>query len=71
MEPRPAWATRSGTADTALINSYGELTNSRRHEIKAFVTYQIPRIDVMVGAKLQGLSGAAVYSVRCLQQRAS
>jgi len=43
--------------DLALINSYGELTNSRRHEIKAFVSYQIPRADVMLGVTYFGLSG--------------
>ena len=43
--------------NTALINSYGELTNSRRHEIKAYFTYQIPRIDVMLGGNYTGFSG--------------
>jgi hypothetical protein len=42
---------------TALLNSYGELTYSRRHEIKAFVTYQIPRVDVMVAGIYNGYSG--------------
>ncbi len=42
---------------TALLNSYGELTYSRRHEIKAFVTYMIPRVDVMVGGVYNGYSG--------------
>jgi hypothetical protein len=40
-----------------LINSYGELTNSRRHEIKAYLTYRIPVIDVMLGGNYTGLSG--------------
>ena len=35
--------------NTATINTDGELTNSRRHEFKAFVSYQIPRIDVLLG----------------------
>ncbi len=43
--------------NTSLINSYGELTNSRRHEIKAYFTYQIPKIDVMLGGNYTGLSG--------------
>ena len=43
--------------NTALINSYGELTNSRRHEFKAYFTYQVPRIDVMVGGNYTGMSG--------------
>ena len=54
-----AWL--SGTAwnspNTALINTFGELTNSRRHEIKAYVSYQVPRIDVMLGGYYTGLSG--------------
>lgn len=41
----------------ALINSFGELTNSRRHEIKAYFTYRIPKIDVMLGGNYTGLSG--------------
>ena len=43
--------------NTGLLNTYGELTNSRRHEIKAYVSYEIPRIDVMLGAYYTGLSG--------------
>lgn len=43
--------------NTAIINTFGELTNSRRHEIKAFVTYRVPRIGVMLGGNYTGLSG--------------
>jgi hypothetical protein len=43
--------------NTALINSFGELTNSRRHELKAYFTYRIPKIDVMLGGNYTGLSG--------------
>jgi hypothetical protein len=43
--------------NTATINSYGELTNSRRHEFKAYFTYLIPRIDIMIGGNYTGLSG--------------
>ena len=43
--------------NTALINTDGELTNSRRHEFKAFVSYQIPRIDVLLGGSYFGYSG--------------
>jgi hypothetical protein len=43
--------------NTALINSYGELTNSRRHEVKAYFTYQVPKIDVMLGGNYTGTSG--------------
>lgn len=51
----------SGTAwespNTAIINAYGELTNSRRHEIKAYLSYQVPKIDVVLGGNYTGLSG--------------
>ena len=43
--------------NTALINSYGELTNSRRHEVKAYFTYQVPKVDVMLGGNYTGVSG--------------
>ena len=43
--------------NTAITNAYGELTNSRRHEIKAYFSYEIPRIDVMIGGNYTGLSG--------------
>ena len=51
----------AGTAwnspNTAIINADGELTNSRRHEIKAYVSYQVPRIDVLLGGAYTGYSG--------------
>jgi len=43
--------------NTALINSFGELTNSRRHEIKAYFTYEVPKVDVMLGGNYTGTSG--------------
>jgi hypothetical protein len=43
--------------NTALINTDGELTNSRRHEIKGYFTYRVPVIDVMLGANYTGHSG--------------
>jgi len=43
--------------NTTLINAFGELTNSRRHEVKAYFTYRVPKIDVMVGGNYTGLSG--------------
>jgi hypothetical protein len=43
--------------NTALINTNGELTNSRRHEIKMYVTYLVPKVDVMLGGVYNGLSG--------------
>lgn len=48
-----AWS----SPNTAITNAYGELTNSRRHEMKAFVTYQVPRVDVLFGLVYTGLSG--------------
>jgi hypothetical protein len=49
----PGW----NTPNTAVINSFGELTNSRRHEVKADVAYTIPKIDVLLGGVYTGLSG--------------
>jgi hypothetical protein len=43
--------------NTAIINAFGELTNSRRHEIKANLAYTIPKIDVLLGGVYTGLSG--------------
>jgi len=43
--------------NTTLINAFGELTNSRRHEVKAYFTYRIPKVDVMLGGNYTGLSG--------------
>ncbi|MEP6916440.1 MAG: TonB-dependent receptor [Acidobacteriota bacterium] len=43
--------------NTALINRFGELTNSRRHEIKAYMSYQVPRVGVLLGGAYTGLSG--------------
>jgi hypothetical protein len=51
----------NGTAwnspNTATINRFGELTNSRRHEVKADIAYTIPRADVLLGAVYTGVSG--------------
>jgi hypothetical protein len=51
----------NGTAwnspNTATINTFGELTNSRRHEIKLDLAYTIPRVDVLLGTVYTGLSG--------------
>ena len=54
-----AWLAGSvwNTPNTAIINSFGELTNSRRHEVKADVAYTIPKIDVLLGGVYTGLSG--------------
>jgi len=43
--------------NTGIINNFGELTNSRRHEIKLYGTYQIPTIEVMLSGVYTGYSG--------------
>ncbi|MEW5981995.1 MAG: carboxypeptidase regulatory-like domain-containing protein [Acidobacteriota bacterium] len=43
--------------NSALINNYGELTHSRRHEFKIYMTYQIPKIEVMLSGQYFGMSG--------------
>ena len=43
--------------NTAIVNGYGELTNSRRHEFKAYLSYLVPRVDVQIGGSYTGLSG--------------
>lgn len=45
------------TSPNNLINADGELTNSRRHEVKMYFTYNVPVVDVMVGGNYTGLSG--------------
>lgn len=43
--------------NTGIINAFGELTNSRRHEVKAYVSYQVPRVDVLLGMTYFATSG--------------
>jgi hypothetical protein len=43
--------------NTAITNAFGELTNSRRHETKAYVSYQVPRVDVLLGMTYIATSG--------------
>jgi Carboxypeptidase regulatory-like domain len=43
--------------NTAIINAVGELINSRRHEVKVDLTYNVPKVDVFVGALYFGYSG--------------
>jgi hypothetical protein len=45
------------TPNIALVNSQGELTNSRRHEVKAMLGVQIPIIEVGFNAYFRSLSG--------------
>jgi hypothetical protein len=44
--------------NAALINTFGELTNSTTHEIKAYVGYELPSVDVLIAAAYTGVSGA-------------
>ena len=46
-----------GSPNTAITNASGELTNSRRHEFKAYLTFQVPKIDVVLAGNYTGLSG--------------
>jgi hypothetical protein len=45
------------TPNVALVNSTGEQTNSRRHEVKVMLGVQIPVVDIGVNALFRGLSG--------------
>lgn len=45
------------TPNLGIINNYGELTNSRRHEVKVHFTAQIPKADVLFGVSYTGTSG--------------
>jgi hypothetical protein len=50
------------TSPNNLINSYGELSNSRRHEVKTYFTYRIPKVDVMLGGNYTGFSGRPYHA---------
>jgi hypothetical protein len=45
------------TPNVSLVNSKGELTNSRRHEVKVMLGVQVPVVDVGVNAYFRSLSG--------------
>jgi Carboxypeptidase regulatory-like domain/TonB dependent receptor len=45
------------TPNVALVNSNGELTNSRRHEVKILLGFQVPVVDIGINAYFRGLSG--------------
>lgn len=45
------------TPTRALVNVNGLLTNDRRHELKVYATYQIPRIELGVNGILRSVSG--------------
>ena len=49
-----------GTYETptrALVNSKGEFQTSRRHEIKVFTAYDVPKLDFQLGAYYRYISG--------------
>lgn len=43
--------------NTALVNTNGTLENDRPHEVKLFIGYQIPKVEVAVNAYYRGTSG--------------
>jgi hypothetical protein len=45
------------TPNTGIINTSGELSNSRRHEVKLHTSYRVPVVDVMLGVSYTGMSG--------------
>lgn len=45
------------SASRALVNRFGRLTNDRTHELKVLASYQVPKIDVTVGAYFNIISG--------------
>src|SRR5262249_32858511 len=51
------FATLFRTPNKALTNSDGESEASRRHEIKMYLTYQVPKIDLDINAYYRGISG--------------
>jgi hypothetical protein len=45
------------TPSLALTNSDGILTNDRPHEVKAFIGYEIPKVEISVNAMFRSISG--------------
>jgi hypothetical protein len=45
------------TPNVSFVNADGELTNSRRHEVKVLLGVQVPVIDLGVNAYFRALSG--------------
>jgi hypothetical protein len=52
-----SWTTRYLTPSLALVNAEGRMENDRTHEFKLFGNYQIPVIELSVGAYYRALSG--------------
>jgi Carboxypeptidase regulatory-like domain/TonB dependent receptor len=45
------------TPNISIVNAKGELTNSRRHEFKALLGFQVPVVDVGINAYFRAFSG--------------
>jgi hypothetical protein len=45
------------TPNVALVNLDGELTNSRRHEVKLMLGVQVPKVEVGINAYFRSMSG--------------
>ena len=45
------------TPTLGLVNADGRLTNDRPHEVKAYLGYEIPKLDISVNATYRMLSG--------------
>jgi hypothetical protein len=45
------------TPTLSLVNSDGRLLNDRPHELKAFIGYEIPKVDISVNAAYRLMSG--------------
>ena len=56
LQPRAASTRRRRSA---LTNSDGSLTNDRPHELKAFIGYEIPKVEISVNAMLPDALRAA------------
>jgi hypothetical protein len=52
-----AWRTTYLSPSTGLVNTEGRLENDRPHEFKLFGSYQIPVIEVSLGAYFRAISG--------------
>jgi len=48
---------RWASPTTALINTDGRTTNDPTHEVKAYFTYQVPKVDLMVNAYYRFITG--------------
>jgi outer membrane receptor protein involved in Fe transport len=51
------FSTQYTSASRALVNQFGPLTFGQTHELKVYLTYQVPKIDVGLNAYWRYLSG--------------